>query len=137
MTTYITNLRCREALDSIVDDIETGGTGTIVIYSGSIPADADASAGTEVATLTFSATAFGNAADSGPGATATANAITNDTSATGGTATHFRFLNGAGTAVLQGAVGTGSEEMVLNTDIINAGAIVSITAATVFLPEND
>lgn len=58
--------------DTVVDRLDVGGTGTLVLRT---------SGDVEVATLTFSATAYGAAS----GGTATANAITSDASATGGT----------------------------------------------------
>jgi hypothetical protein len=48
------------ACDAIVDLIDSGGTGTIQIRDGAQPASPnDVASGTLLATLTFSATAFG------------------------------------------------------------------------------
>jgi len=139
MTLYITNARAIVACDGVVDAVDTGGAGSLRIYAGSVPADADAalaSANTLLAQLTMSATAFGNAADAAPGATATANAITDDSSADAtGTATFFRILNGSGTVIIQGSVGTSGEDLNLNTVSIVAGATVSVTSLTVTMPE--
>jgi hypothetical protein len=77
--------------DSIVDSLDPGGPGKLVFrLSGTAAAP-----GTAVATLTFSATAFG-ASSSG---TATAAAITSDTNATGN-------ASPVATATMQTAAGT-------------------------------
>ncbi len=71
----ITNAVASAACDAIVDAIDGGpAAGTIKIYSGTIPTDADTAIGAQVlrATLTFSDPAFGAAANG----VATASAIT-------------------------------------------------------------
>src|SRR5690242_13711374 len=80
--------------------------GTINIYDGTQPADSNTavSSQTLLATLTLSATAFGASTCSGTApnrkATATANAITGDSSADAtGTATWFRVLDSSSGAV--------------------------------------
>lgn len=113
--------------------------GKIKIYNGTPPVSLAASiTGTLLSTLTFSTTAFPTAVDSvSTGlATATANAITSDSSAaSSGTATHFRCTNAAGGGVLQGTVGTSSADLILNTTTITAGDVVAITAFTATLPD--
>lgn len=115
-------------------------SGSIKIYTGSIPATCETSAsGTLLSSgCTFGATAFGNAADAGSGnATATANAIGSDTNAAAtGTAGYFRGINSGGsTVVLQGTCGTSSADMIMNTTSINAGATVAITSFTITMPD--
>lgn len=72
-------------------------SGKLRIYSGSVPADADAALGgaTLLAELTLNATAF-PAASSG---VLTANAITSGTAGATGTASFFRILDSAGSTV--------------------------------------
>jgi len=139
MTLYITSARAVAALDNFVDAFDAGsGAATIKIYGGTIPADADAALGGAplLATLTMSDPAFGAAADIGGSARATANAITEDSSADAtGTATFFRCQTSDPTVVMQGGVGTSGEELNLNTTSIVANAAVSITSFTVTLPE--
>ena len=55
----LTNAAASAAADAVVDRIDTGGAGTIKIYTGTIPTDADTAVGAQtlLATLTFSATA--------------------------------------------------------------------------------
>lgn len=114
--------------------------GKIKIYSGSAPATVETSAsGTLLSSgLAFSNTSFPTAVDGGSNglATATANAISSDTSAANsGTAGYFRATNAAGTAVLQGACGTSSADMIMNTTTITAGDTISITSFVVTLPD--
>ncbi len=141
MTFYCSNAACLVALNALVDRIDAGaGAGTLVIYSGTVPADADTalSGNTVLATLTFSDPAFGNAADAAPGGTATANAITSDTSADAtGTATFFRVFDSDALIVFQGTVGTSGADINLNTVSIVSGATVAVTSLTISLPESD
>lgn len=88
-----------------------------------------AAPGTAVATLPFSATAFG-ASSSG---TATANAITDDSSATGNASpvATGTFETSGGTIVVQCTVGVSGEEVNIPSGLtIPAGSIVGITALT-------
>ncbi len=135
MTLRIAGASANSMCDDFTALIDAGGAGQIEIRSGSQPADADdVATGSEVATLTFSATAFG-AASSG---TCTANPITDDTSATGGTAGWFRVTanGGAGATIFDGAVGTSGQELNLNTTTIPAAGTVSITSMSVSMPES-
>jgi hypothetical protein len=126
------------ACDAIVDSIDTGtGAGRIEIRVGSPPTNvADASSGTLLATLTFSATAFGAAASG----VATAAAITSDTSAdASGDAGYFRIYKGAGAdtaALMQGTAGETADtpDMVFDNKSIVAGGTVAISAMTVTVP---
>ena len=104
-----------------------GGSCEIILYSGTQPATGG-TATTEVATLTGNAT-FAPAASGG---VLTLNAITADSSATGGTATWFRInTNGGGTHIMDGTVGTSGTDLVLNNNVITATANVSITSFTI------
>jgi hypothetical protein len=140
VTSYWVNAGIRAALDSLVDRVDAGAAaGKIRIYSGTVPADADAalSGNTLLAELPMSDPAFGAAADSSPGATATANAITNDASADAtATATFFRILDSDNNVVAQGAVGTSGSEINFNTVAFVTGAIISITSLTAFMAES-
>lgn len=115
------------ACNAIVDLIDAGtGAGTIEIKSA-----ASTVAGTsEVATLTFSDPAFGDAASG----VATASAITDDTSATGGTAGFFTIFDSNDVAVMQGTVATSGADLNLSSVTIGAGDTVSISSFTVTMP---
>lgn len=108
--------------------------GTIKVYSGAIPADADASLGAAVllATLTFGTPAFGSAI----AGVITANAITADSSAdTDGTASFFRTFNASAQVVSQGTVGTtGAFDMVVPTTTVTAGIEFRCTSFTHTVP---
>ncbi len=103
-------------------------SGTLVIYAGAVPANADTalSGQTVLGTLTFGSTAFGTAA----AASMTANAITQDSAADAtGTATFYRaFASGGSTVIEQGAVGTSGAELNLNTTSIVIGGPISVTS---------
>jgi hypothetical protein len=112
----------------------TVNNGSLRIYSGTAPANADGalSGNTLLAQLTLGATAFGAAASG----VATANAISADTSADAtGTPTFFRLLASNGTTVVyQGtAAATGAELNLSNLSggQIVAGGSVSVTSLTV------
>ena len=117
----------RNALaDYVVDLCDVGGTGNLVIRAtGTV-----ASPGTEIATLPFSATAFGAAT----GGVATANAITADSSATGGTAATATLEGGGGGIAAHCAVGASGSDINLSTVTIPALATVSISALTYTAP---
>lgn len=125
----ITTAARNAAADAVVDLVDVGGAGSLRIYSGTAPADANAalSGNTLLAQLTMSATAFGAAATG----VATAAAITSDTSADAtGTATFFRVLSGGATVVFQGEVGTSGSNLNLSSVSITAGGTVSVSSLT-------
>jgi hypothetical protein len=129
----------RAALDAALALLNAGGAGSIKIFTGSMPSNCGAAdTGTLLAQLTLSATAFPASADGGSNglATATANAITSDSSADNtGTAGYFRAYSGAGTCIIQGTCGTSAADLILNTTSIVAGAIVAVTSWVVTLPD--
>ena len=135
---YLTQAVGKAALDSIVDTLDTGGAGTIKIYTASQAATANTAIGAQtlIATLTFSATAFGAATTADP-SVATAAAITSDASANNtGTVAWARWASGGATTVLDCSAGisTGTFDIEFNTDAFVAGATIAVTALTVTLP---
>jgi len=127
------------ALDAITALIDSGTAAIMEIYDGSQPADPGVAVSTQVklATLTFSSTAFGAAADANPGAIATANTITPDSSAdASGTASWFRILTQAGgTARADGTVGTSGADLNMNTVAFTAGSEIGCSSFTITMPE--
>lgn len=111
--------------------------GTLNIYSGTQPADANTALSGQVllVTLTLSATAFAAAAASGsPGSkvvTAAANAITAGTAAATGTAAWFRILTSGSAACIDGSVGTSGCDLNLSSTAITSGAVVSVSSFTI------
>ena len=133
--TRLSNAAAIDALDAITANLNSG---SIKIFDGSIPADCEASdAGTVLAELSLSATAFAGATDANPGATADANSITGDSSANAtGTAQYFRAYDSGGTnCIIQGDVGTSGADLNLDTVSINSGDTVDINSWTLTLPE--
>lgn len=128
----ISNLIRSAMCDALVDAIDTGGNGTIQIRTGSAPTNTtDADSGTLLATLTFSATAFGAASNG----VATANSITSDTNVDAtGTAAHFRIKNGSGTVIAQGTVGTSGADINFDSVTFVAGGIAAISSMTITVP---
>lgn len=127
------------AADAVVDLLDGGtGAGTITIRTGAPPTNiTDASSGTLLGTLTFSATAFG-AASSG---TATAASITSDTSAdASGDAGYFRCYKGAAAdtaATLEGTAGEAADstDMTFDNKTIVSGGTIAISSMTYTQPE--
>lgn len=123
--------RSTEAVNSEADAFAALlDNGYIRFYDGTKPANANTAIGAQVllAELRWNATAFGAAV----AGLITANAITSDSSANNnGTATWARFLKSNGTSVeMDCTVGTGTNDIVLNTVSIVAGAVVALSAFT-------
>jgi hypothetical protein len=119
------------AVDGITAQI--GSSGKLRIYDGTQPTDADTALGAQVllADLALTADAF---ADASAG-TATANAITSDTSANAtGTATWGSFLTSGDVRKIDFSVGTSSANLILNSVAIQSGATVSVSAFTFTIP---
>lgn len=120
IATSIRNTMC----DAFVDALDAGaGAGTLKGFTAAFAA--------LLFTNTFSDPAFGAAA----AGVATANAISDDTSADAtGTAAVLRLADSVPTTVAEGTIGAGSGDLSLNTVSITAGDRVSITSATVTMP---
>ncbi len=108
--------------NTVVDLLDAGtGAGTLkFVTSGDV----------EVATCTFSDPAFA-AASTG---TATANAITDDTNATGGTAAKFEAEDSDTNDCFLGSVATSGADINLSSVVIGAGDTVSISSLTYSAP---
>jgi hypothetical protein len=120
-------------LTALETSIDAGTAAVIEIYSGTEPANADASGAglTLLASLTCSAT-FGSVGGSGTTGTITAGTITSATAVATGTASTFRIkTQTGGTVIAQGDVGTSSASLILNTVSITSGSTVAITSAVI------
>ena len=129
---YIATLK-NSMLAEITTLIDAGaGAGTLRIYDGTPPADADTalSGNTLLAQLTMS-----DPSAAAPSAGVwTASAITQDSSADAtGTASFFRILDSNAVVVLQGDVTAtaGGGDIELNTVSITSGSPVSVTSLTI------
>ncbi len=108
--------------------------GTLKIYAGTQPANANTAVTTQtlLASLALSATAFGTAA----GGVAAANAITSAAAVATGTATWFRIFKSDGTTVVfDGNVSTSGANLNLNSTAIQSGATVAVSSLTYTLNE--
>ncbi|KKN45877.1 hypothetical protein LCGC14_0678720 [marine sediment metagenome] len=131
----ITDLTRNQLVQQIQIDIDAGaGPGTIKIYDGAQPADADdslPSGTTLLAQLTFND-------PSAPGAAAgvlTFSAITEDSSADDtGTATWARIEDSDGNTIFDCDVGIAAATIILNSVAIVIGGPVDITSFTVTVP---
>ncbi len=133
MAVRLTNAAQDAANDAVVDQLDAGGAGTLAIYSGTQPADADDGIGgaTLLGTLTFSVPAYA----ASTGGSAAANSITQDSSADAtGTAAWFRARSGAGTTIFDGSVGTSGADLNLNTVDIVVGGPIEVTSLNFAFP---
>lgn len=136
---WITNAVAQAVVTAVAAAIDAGTAAIMEIYDGTQPADADTAIGAQVklATLTFSATAFGAASDANPGGRIAAATITSDSSADAtGTASWFVIrTQAAGTICAMGSVGTGTNDLVMNTVAFTAGSAIGVSAFTITMPE--
>jgi hypothetical protein len=115
----------------------TANSGTLNIYTGSQPTDANTAIGAQtlLVTLTFGSTAFATAVASGSAGskivTATANAITAGTAVATGTAAWFRILTSGSAVCIDGSVGTSGADLNLSSTSISSGAVVSVSSFTI------
>lgn len=137
--TRISNGSARAGLDTVTAKLN-GGTFKIYDDGGSgIPTDVDAApVGTLLGTLDLSATAYQPAIDANPGAIATANAISATTAVAAGTATYFRGHSSADVSETQGTVGVtaGQFDLVLDSVDFQVGGSITVSAATMTMPES-
>ena len=129
LATSIRNL----AGDAIVDAIDAGaGAGTMRIRTGAQPTNVgDSDTGTLLGTVTFNDPAFGNFS----GGTATANAITSDTSAdASGTAGHGRIYDSVPNIHSDLTCGQGTGDISFDNATIVAGGTIAISSMTVTHP---
>lgn len=129
----ISNAAASAMCDALTALIDAGGAGTLKIYGDTRAATVDSAVGAQtlLATLTFSATAFGAASNG----VCTAAAVTQDSSADAtDTATWFRIASGGATGIADGNCDTAASDLNLNTTSIVSGAVVSISAGSITVP---
>ena len=107
----------RNAMADAVVDLLDGGT--LVLQT---------SGDGEVATLTFGTPAFGAAANG----TASSNAITQDSSATGGTVAKFKLVTSGAADLVFGNVQTSGGDLNMSTLVINPGDIITCTGGITY-----
>lgn len=138
----IANVAAIDMLQALIDQIETGTTAELRVYTGSQPADCETGNGanTLLGTMNFSggAGAFPAPSDGGGKATVNAASIADDTSADDtGTIGYWRIYNGAGTCIMQGSatVTGGGGDAEFNTLSVTTGDTISCTGLTLDMPE--
>ena len=123
------------AMDAVTLLINATSAGSITIYDGTIPTNANTaiSGQTLLATLTFSTDAFGDAV----AGVSTAAAITGDSSVDAdGTSTWARILDGAGATIFDCDVATATAIIELNSVAFVTGGTVDASAMTLTMPAN-
>jgi hypothetical protein len=137
MATRIADAARNAAADAVVDRIDAGaGAGTLKIYTGSQPADADdAESGSLLVTITLSDPAYG-------AASAGAAALSGSPSATAsgtGTAGWFRVEDSTGANVFDGSVTAtgGGGDLELDNTSIASGQTVTITSLGFTVPASE
>jgi hypothetical protein len=91
------------------------------------------SGGVEVATVGFAATAFGAAV----AGVATANTLTPDTDATGGTTAQFETKTSGNDPILSGSVGTSGTDIIIDNTSVSSGVTVDLTSFTITVPASE
>ena len=133
MTFRIAEAGRNAGLDATIDRVDTGGAGSIRIYTGSQPATGDTAAtGTLLVTLTLNLPGF-NVASGGVKSLNLATAIQANAVATG-TAGWARVFNGAGAPVCDGTVAVTGGDFTINTTSILSGQAVVLLGGTVTDP---
>jgi len=120
LTTAARNAAC-DAIVDLFDGGTTDANGDLVFMT---------SGDVEVATLALANPAFG-AASVG---VATANAIADDTNATGGTVALFKLQNRDNTEVIRGTVAVSGGDINLSSLAVGATDTVQMTSLTVTMP---
>lgn len=109
------------------------GPGTIKIYSGTIPTDANTAVGSQtlLVTITFPDPAFGSAS----AGAANAGTMVLGTAVASGTASWARFADSDGNVIFDADVGTAGTTVILGTSTtITANDIVSMSLGSVSIP---
>ena len=120
--------------------------GTLKVYGGAVPADADAAIGAAIllSTVTNASTATGvtfAATASGGTVTKTASEVWSGLNAVSGTATFYRLLSAADTGVasatesrVQGLISTAGADLNLSSVALAAGATQTVDFYSIALP---
>ena len=117
-------------LDQITSQI--GSSGIFNIYQGDQPTDVSVAVSVGNAVVAAPTMTASSAFAPATGGVITANTITADSSAVGGTAIWFSICQSDGTTrVVDGSIGTSGADLNLNSVNVSTGASFSITAFTV------
>lgn len=138
MATRIPDAGQNAAVDAVVDRIDAGGgPGTLKLFTGSQPADADSDpSGTLLATITLDDPAYGSAS---AGSAALAGTPVSGVGAAAGSAGCFAIEDSAGVNCLQGSVTAtgGGGDLELDNVSIAVDQVINITALPVSIPASE
>lgn len=109
----VRNVDSQSAIDGYVALLNStiGGLGVLQMWDGSPPANCGAA---DAGTMIVESALSGTPIDAAVANVAAFGAIANGTAVANGTVQYWRIKNNGGTCVLQGSVGTGAEEIVLD-----------------------
>jgi len=128
MATRLADASQQAAANGVVDRLDSAA-GTLKIYTGSQPADADtAVTGTLLVTVNLPAPAYGAANSSG--LAALLGTPLSGTAVAAGTAGYFRVATNAGASVFDGSVTAtgGGGDLTLDNTSIASGQVVNISS---------
>lgn len=134
MTIRISAASRDAALQAVIDRINTGGAGSLRIYSGAQPSGPDAAitgANTLLATFALNNPAFNTPSGGTVAMNLPTPLVTNAVAA--GAANFARILNGAGTAIYDGLVNP-SGDFVINFTNLVVGQQVKLSAGSLTFP---
>lgn len=137
LNTHIALAARKASLDA---GLNLANSGTLVIYDGVQPADADTAVTTQnvLATIALAATAF-NAAAGSASAPSTKGLVlpATVTASRTGVAAWYRIWESNGTtAVADGSVGTGTNDLVVGTTAFQTGASTFLTGTNQYAMSN-
>jgi hypothetical protein len=139
MTLNVSNAAAKAMLDALTALGNVGGAGKLRIYSGTMPTDTDTALSGNTLLIDFALNAddFPDASDANPGASSVANTISDVNASATGTATFFRILNNAGTAIMQGTVTAtgGGGDCIITTTSVVSGQPCHVVSLTLTHPE--
>jgi hypothetical protein len=138
MATRIPDAGQNAAVDAVVDRIDAGaGAGTLKLFTGSQPADADSDpAGTLLATITLADPAYGAAA---AGVAALAGTPLTGVGVAAGSAGCFAIEDSTGVNCVQGSVTAtgGGGDLELDNVSIAVDQVINITALPISIPASE
>lgn len=127
MTIYVSTTFAHDLMENSGVTVATQiGSGTLLVYSGSVPAGPDTAITSQTVLATFALSVAASQVDTSG---VLALSFSNQTVVAGntGTATFFRILNSSSVAVIQGTVNTSGGDFNLSSTSITSGDNVTIT----------
>ena len=117
------------ALDVILDGIDVGGNGALVLT------DTDGGGGTDLIDYDLGATAFADAGFVTDEAIAAKSAALAESPGANGTVAGYRIEDGNDANIITGDAGAGTEDIVLDNAAVTTSQTVTISTLTIALPD--